>query len=384
MKTIIFLLIAFWSLMISPLFAQHSPSGVHALAFEMLKEMPDLRNAETRGESFLLDSTVSEYFAENGWETSGKAFFQYDQDFLLVKDSSIQWTEDLPGGPAWVPEMKQTHTYTPTNDLETTIQVTWDQSNNAWSPDTFRILNLYDNGRLTAVWSEQFDSSLGNWEKVAIDSLIYDETGLLTERRAYFPIGNVLVPVARIFYGYEDGFLATDLFQFTFDGGTEWINFFRQFYDYENGLLATRQLDYYDEETSNFLEAELETYTYGEEDRLVHTDVFAWAGEWLKYQRTDLFYSEKLSNGVDDTPRVDQVEILMANPFSGGLAQAPGLDGNRVYHVTIFNMAGQPVFQQKLAGNSWQLPALQGSGIHVIVIADDSRVLASRKLAVAH
>jgi len=383
MKTIIFLLVSFWSLLVFPLFAQYSPSGVHSLALEMLKEMPVLGNVETRGESFLLDSTVSEIFAENGWEPSEKVFFLYNPEFLLVKDSTIIWVQDPPTGPTWRPAMQQTHTYTVANDLETTTQTVWDLGTNDWSLDSFRITNLYDNGRLAAVWSEQYDPSLGNWEKVAVDSLIYDETGQLTGRAAYFPSGNALVPAARIFYGYEDGLLASDLFQFTFDGGDNWINFFRQFYDYENGLLATRQLDFYDEQTSNFSEAELETFTYDEEDRLVHTDVFAWAGEWLQYQRTDLFYSEKQSTGVDDMPVIGQVEILMANPFPGGLAQAPGLDTDGIYDVAIYNMAGQPVFRQKLAGNAWQLPALQGTGIHVILVADDSGVLATRKLAVA-
>jgi hypothetical protein len=378
MKTIYFLLISFGILLSSAGQAQISPSHAHTRAFQMYqKKSIDLAKGD-RGAGLLLDSTVCEIYGEESWEPGEKTFYHYDENEMLAKDSIINWLGDH-----WAPVVKHFYAYTAVGQLYTNSQIEWNSASQEWAKDTLRYRNEYDNGRLVAVWTETFDPLIGEWDTFLVDSLRYDDEGVLIGQVAYFTFGNGMVPVARIFYGYEDGLLAADIFQFSFDG-QGWINFFRQFYYYEDGLLSVRRLEYYDEETFNFFEAEMETYAYGENDELVHTEVFVWFDEWLPAQRCDYYYSQGQPSSIGGGVPIPLAEIRMANPFPGGQAEAPALDAAGSYEVVIFNAMGQPVFRQTLSGASWQLPAMPGPGFYALVVQSGGRVLATRKFVAAN
>ena len=383
MKTIYFPLIALMAIFRISAYAQHSPAGAHNLALEMLRKYPANQDLGNRGENARLDSTVCEIFGENAWEPDNKTFYRYDTEERLVKDSTIKWAPDPAAGPAWIPDVQQVYTYTNAGEVETITQIHWDETADAWGQDSFRMINEYVNGVLSVVWSEAFNTDLGAWENVMADSLVYDANGLLIQRNAWFFAGNGWTPIARVFYGYENGLLDADLFQFSFDGGFSWINFFRQFYAYQNGLLAKKRVEYYDEESGNFIESDLETYSYNADDDLVHTEGFIWIGEWFLYQRCDLYYSGDPSTGIDPLPVRQAVEAVFENPFPGGWIEVKGLEEEVSYQVSIVDGMGRQVFRKELDSESLLVPALPGPGMYLLLIQDGNDVHAIAKMVAA-
>lgn len=380
MKTIRYSLIALSLLLHAGLFAQHQPTPQHMQALRLMQKVSLSPELSTRGgEEGLLDSTVCEKIADEEWITYERTYYSYDETDRLVLDSTSQLREDLG---EWTPLNLSLYAYAPGNELHSTRIVTYDTMAGEWMPDTLRIRNEYQGGVLIAVWSEIYNFWDEVWQTEFVDSLIYDANGTLIARRAYYSDGTFAAPITRVFYGYENGILTTEIFQFFFEG-SGWINFFRQTFFYENGVLSARQVDYYDEATSNFYESELETFEYDEEARVKFTQAALWAGEWLVVQRCENFYSEGIPSSAGEVP-LTRTAILMANPFNGGQVAAPSLDPGKSYQVAVFHTSGQAVFQQALEGNTWQIPALPGSGIYVLVIRDGGKMVASRKIAAAY
>ncbi|MFZ2897194.1 MAG: hypothetical protein WA004_01145 [Saprospiraceae bacterium] len=380
MKAIHFLLTLMLTIAAGAAFGQMSLDPIYQRAIEQMTKTPEsLMKLDTRGEEALLDSVVCESFDGSDWYPYENTYFRYDDQDLLVFDSTVQWSPEN----GWDPVTIQLYGYTSADELETQRIVTYDTLNNEWLPDTFRIRNVYDDGRLVAVWSETYNSGTGVWVSDFVDSLVYDVQGQVIQRIGYFYDGFSFTPFARMFLGYENGLLVTDLFQISFIGGGDWINFFRTFYTYENGLLASKRTDYYDEASSNFYETDLETFLYDDEDKLIYSENFFWAGEWVIYLRCNYFYSSGIPSGVVTKP-LELANLEMANPFPGGTINAPGLEAGKTYEVAVYNAWGQPVYSQRLGGNSWQLPALPGSGHFVLTVSENGRLLGSRKVVAAY
>lgn len=361
-------------------FAQVSLDPVFQRAIEQMTKTPkSMTKLETRGGEALLDSVICESYDGSDWYPYEKTWLRYDDQDLQVFDSTAQWSP----GNSWNPLVMQLYTYTQASELETQSVVYYDTLNDEWLQDTFRTRNVYDDGRLVAVWSETYDPAAGIWVSDFVDSLVYDAQGQVIQRIGYFYDGFDFTPFARMFLGYENGLLVTDLFQISWAGGGDWINFFRTFYNYENGLLASKRTDYYDEASSNFFETDLETFLYDDEDKLIYSENFFWTGEWEIYLRCNYFYSSGIPSGVVTKP-LELASLEMANPFPGGTVNAPGLDAGKTYEVAVYNAWGQPVYSQRLGGNSWQLPALPGSGHYVLAVSEDGRLLGSRKIVAAY
>ena len=363
-------------------FAQITPTPLHLQGMEILQKMPVESALNLRSGESLLDSIICQSKVDQTWEPNENTYFFYDDQDLLVRDSTIIWDQNL----GWMPQSQQLYTYTPSLDLETTTAVTWDSLHAKWGKDSIRLVNSYDNeGRLVAVWTWYYEVDFDEWVTDIVDSLSYDAEGQLIQRVVYVVDGlfQNFTPIARALYGYEDGLLVGDIFQFSFDG-MAWINFFRQFYYYENGLLSYKRMEFYDENTSNFEEAFKETYAYDSEGRLSQTEGFLWVGGiWDQFDRCDYYYSGDLPSSVGDRPLANQ-ELRMANPFHGGLVEAPGLDSGKTYDITVFSLSGQPVLRQTLGGNAWQLPALPGPGHYVLIVEDRGQILARKKVVAVY
>lgn len=362
----ILLILAFWT---NTLFAQNKIENSYFKSFLQSKSSPLMQYIETRGSSWLLDSMICITQTDNtGWGPENNYYYLYNKKNLLVKDSTIEWNKTNTTTPFWQPVFLSLYYYNDQNQGYLSDNLVWYPNGKVWRKDTIRNHNFYDNGKLILVSKENYNPDTQQWNFMSMDSLFYNSEDQLIQKKIYVNLDNEITLLARYFYTYQNNKLERDLLQITLDGGGKWVNYLRNFYHYDKELLTEKITDFYNEKTFNFEPTDREILNYNINNLLASKEVYSWDGdEWILYRLCDLYYSEKGTTSVDPI-QIKADTIKMANPFQGGIVEAPFLDKNSEYILTAFNASNQLVYREKQTGNAWYIPAMNSSGIYVLVI----------------
>lgn len=369
--------LALWT---NTIYAQNKIENSYFKSFLQSNSSIHMQNIETRGSSWLLDSIICITQTNNtGWVPENNYYYLYNDKNLLVKDSTIEWHKTNTTIPFWQPAFLSLYYYNDQNQGFLSYNLVWYPNDKEWRKDTIRNHNYYNNGKLILVSREIYNPDIHKWNFTSMDSLFYNSENQLIQKKIYVNLDNEIKQLARYYYTYENSKLVSELLQITIDGGGKWSNYLRNFYHYDNELLIEKITDYYNEKTFNFEPTDREVFNYNINNLLASKEVYSWDGDdWILYRLCDLYYSEKGTTSVNPI-KIKGDTIKMSNPFQSGTVEAPFLDNNTEYILTVYNASNQLVYREKQTGNVWYIPAMNSTGIHVLIVNKSDITLAVKQ-----
>jgi hypothetical protein len=334
-----------------------------------------------RGNDHRLDSIVCVEY-EDETHPAMVTYFSYDESGRLQKDSLAQWEQD-PSSRQWVQhwQIKNEYFYNNIGEVETKLIISWDFDAEEWSRDTIKQTHYYDNnGRLEFIETAYYEEDNGGWQEPTMEFLYYGATGLLEERIVGIFDGFELSPIGRMLISYDANLPIEQEFEFTFDGGENWFKLYKEIFDYDQGQHISTTTQFYELETEEYENVQLQYFNYDAEGRLIKTEEFIYVGEWFEWSYCTYYYSGTSSTQIP--PTNEGVKVKMANPFREGDVLVEGI--SEKYQIRVINTMGQTIQLVQAEGNQTSLSAIQAPGIYVLCVENDKRIVAKHKFVVIH
>jgi len=328
----------------------------------------------------LLDSTLCNLELPFGEDPLENKYFEYNEEHQLIKDSTFIWDFDFDlGGFEKIPILKQYHTYTPTGEVHIIKQLDWDREINAWAGDTIRLVHYYEGGRLQKIANDYYDTETQEWYTDVYETFLYDGNDLIGIIVGWYVDESIFVPIARVDFTLNQGQIVKEEYYFSFDGGEEWVEFFYTEIEYILSRPVASYTYFYDEELEEYLPLE-STYTIYNEYELKGIDVtYIWFDEWLPFRSCHYYYTENQVSAVKE--KIQPLsELIMPNPFPGGLVSAPALSETGMFHIDLIDIHGRVVYSHAEYGNIWTLAAPPKPGMYLVQVRQNNQIVANRKI----
>ncbi len=272
------------------------------------QDIPDLNEIipsyyginNTDDQVLLLDSGNAHFFVFSSVDSilMLKSYFDFDDNGLLIQDSSIMLLSDIL---EWVYSDKNVMEYNSHKALIMETVYIGDWTNPIWYEDE-RMIYHYPQGDTLIKYElmNNWDQITSSWENSDSSYYIYNIDGMAEHEFEYHWDHDLYIYQKRYKHNYVyDNLLLTSDTIFSYWNGFEEYSSLK-LYDYDSNGNRIKRESLFWNGTSNFLPGEKHEYNYDVNNNRTKTIRFDWDTDnssWFKIEETHLYYDEE--NNLD-------------------------------------------------------------------------------------
>ena len=319
----------------------------------------------------------------NDWVNSIKSDYSFDGSGYATGTLEYIWDN---AGSTWVYHLRGTFTNNASGYPVTELHEIWDAGASSWENLERETYQYNPDNQVTQYLDEDWDDALLNWVNYSKDTYSYYSNGNQDEYTGYFwnPISLSFMDVNYIrsdSSGYELEYYSKsiDWTTYQYTDGYKYIYTYNTFHNTDQILeqsLNVVSLAWYD------FSRRQDTYDANQNctvelDQNYDTLSLAWTNTY----KQDHFYS--YSSGIHGIPGTSEY-CYFSNPAEAGeRIVCPNLMAGKTYFIYLDDLQGRRVYTTNIhPGESFTVPGDLASGMYMMQLLEDGKIIAAGKLII--